>query len=235
MILFRGVFLTIGQFPATSRAVTIIRFILFVGVLIPNLIFAGDEVSIEDRKAVWSQTPRGLTNSKSGGTRSPAPEAKAPAFDYGSMNKSFNEAMTKSSEGFLKSLPKAETEPDYLKELEKARQKLTVQPTGDVGAPELTQITDGIIASIQQLAELQKQYYLIQASAKIKAQQVAEQPAAPQQVKPLAAGLMGNSDNTRTPSPATLRTKVSEQPGLSRGLFPSHLESLSLKAYNRPQ
>lgn len=194
-------------------------------------------MSIEDRKAVWSQTPRALTNSKSGGTSSPAPaaEAKAPAFDYGSMNKSFNETMTKSSEGFLKSLPKAEAEPDYLKELEKARQKLTVQPTGDVGAPELTQITDGIIASIQQLAELQKQYYLIQASAEIKAQQAAEQPAAPQQVKPLAAGLMGNSDNTRTPSPATLRTKVSEQPGLSRGLFPSHLESLSLKAYNRPQ
>ena len=216
---------------------TAIRFILFVGILIPTLMFAADEVSIEDRKAVWSQSPRGLTNSKSGGTSSsaPAPEAKAPAFDYGSMNKSFSEAMTKSSESFLKSLPKAEAEPDYLKELEKARQKLTVQPTGGVGAPELTQITDGIIASIQQLAELQKQYYLIQASAEIKAQQVAEQTATSQQVKPLAAGLAGNSDPTRTPSPATLRTKVSEQPGLSRGLFPSHLESLSLKAYNRPQ
>lgn len=203
-----------------------------------------NEVSPEERIREF-QKPRGLSQSPSSKS-SPGSNASSPtpAKDpYAEMGKVFSDQMaanTKANDEIQKLIPKAEAEPDYLKSLAGAA---TVGGSNSNISATLNQITEATIASIKTLTEMQIAVEKAKAETELAALRKKQNWIREQELQEKTAGLspiaiaLGalNKPAFSTPSPVSVRTKISAEPGHSKGLFPSSLNDISARAYNAPR
>lgn len=200
---------------------------LVIFLVVGQLAFSTESVSPEERKAEFAK-PRGLSSPNknqssspnSGSVAQPSPAATSVNEVYKKMGEGFDKEMTKLSKDF--SLPKASEEPNYLDELEKARKSLdsAKDQTGNSKASLLAQYTDALIATLNQLAQMQIERDLSQISRTVKTR--------------VPTNSSVNQDHLN-PSPISLRTPISSGANNGRGLFPAELDSLNAKAYNPPK
>ena len=202
---------------------------LMVLLLLGHLALANEPVTPEERKAEFAK-PRGLSKSSSssssgGPTNSaqPSPMAASVADVYSKMGESFSKEIATLGKNF--SLPKIQEEPSYLEELGKASKSLdsTSDPTYASGSSLLAQYTDAFIATLQELTQMQIEFEISKTNRQIKT------------LKEKSTNHTPSVQNSISPSPISLRTRISSPQGNGKGLFPSELDALSAKAYNPPK
>jgi hypothetical protein len=142
---------------------------------------------------------------------------------YSKMGESFSKEIATLGKNF--SLPKIQEEPSYLEELGKASKSLdsTSDPTDASGSSLLAQYTDAFIATLQELTQMQIEFEISKTNRQIKT------------LKEKSPNHTPSVQNSISPSPISLRTRISSPQGNGKGLFPSELDALSAKAYNPPK
>jgi len=255
-ILFCGVSFLILALNMQNRIgmQPVMPFILLVsGLIFLVPVATANEVSAEERIREF-QKPRGLSSSSS--SKSSSSNSKASNSQgaqntsssndpYAAMAKSFSDQMaanSKANEEIQKLVPKAESEPDYLKNLAGA---IKGGGSNSNVVATLAQITEATIASIRTLAEMQiaiekskaedELAQLRKKQNQIRNQELQEKVAG---LSPMAVALGAvKNSNSDTPSPISMRTKISTEPNhsTSKGLFPSSLQEFSVRAYNAPR
>ncbi len=200
--------------------------------LLGHLALANESVTPEERKAEFAK-PRGLSKSSSsspssssgGRTNSaqPSPMAASVADVYSKMGESFSKEIATLGKNF--SLPKIQEEPSYLEELGKASKSLdsTSDPTDGSGSSLIAQYTEAFIATLQELTQMQIEFEISKTNREIKT------------LKEKSPNHTPSVQNSISPSPISLRTRISSPQGKGKGLFPSELDALSAKAYNPPK
>lgn len=189
-----------------------------------RFVLATEAVTPEERKAEFAK-PRGLskssnTNRNSESSAQPSPISSSVSNVYQKMGEDFSKELSTLSKNF--SVPKAEQEPNYLEQLEKARNSLNsgMSQNENSKASIIAQYTEAFITSLQALTQMQIDYEM----SKVRSPQKNGAPA-----KVFA------DHGTLNPSPISLRTRISSSSGSNRGLFPSELDSITAKAYNPPK
>jgi pectate lyase len=205
---------------------------LMVLVLLGQFALANEAVTPEERKAEFAK-PRGFSkssssstsNSSGGPTNSSQPTrmAASVADVYSKMGESFSKEITTLSKNF--SLPKIQEEPSYLEELGKARDSLdsSTDPTTGSSSSLIAQYTEAFIATLQELTKMQIEFEISKTNRQIK------------NLKNKSPNHTPSVENSITPSPISLRTRISTPQGNGKGLFPSELDTLRAKAYNPPK
>jgi hypothetical protein len=205
---------------------------LVVLVLFGHLALSNEPVTPEERKAEFAK-PRGFSKSSSSSSSSasgsptnsaqPSPVSASVADVYSKMGESFSKEITNLSKNF--SLPKIEEEPNYLEELGKASKSLdsSNDPTSGTSSSLVAQYTDTFIATLQELTQMQIEFEISKTNQQIK------------NLKEKSPNHTPSVQNSISPSPISLRTRISTPQGNGKGLFPSELDSLSVKAYNPPK
>lgn len=180
-------------------------------------------VTPEERKAEFAK-PRGLSKSSSSNssannsTATPPSAASSAMTDvYKKMGDTFSKEIEDLNKNFTKSLPKIEQETNYLEELNKASKNLESSGELQSQASLLSQYTEVIIATIQDLAQQQIEFELSKINQKTELNRV----PSPAETK---------RDLSHSSSPTEKMTNLST----SRGLFSRELDSLTTKAYNPP-
>jgi hypothetical protein len=207
---------------------------LLVLLLAGHFAIANETVTPEERKAEFAK-PRGFSQSTSSapsgaasssstsGAAQPSPVTASVTDVYSKMGDSFSKEINTLSKNF--SLPKIKDEPNYLEELEKASKSLDSASTADGRSSSslITQYTDAFISTLFELTQMQIQYELSKMNRKAVAPKAPLKNHDPSEQKSIS------------PSPISLRTRISATQGYGKGLFPSEIDNLNAKAYNPPK
>lgn len=177
-------------------------------------------VSREERKEALAEPSRGLAKPSSSTSNSAKPEPTP--IDFSKMGQDFSNSIKNMSAEFEKSLPKVtqDSSDSFLTKIAATKSELSTS--------DLSQITESILKSIQQMAELQIAYEESQLKKDLQQIRKASQREGRGNESFSASQIISASFT------GSVRERI-RKVNNGQGLFPSTVEALSNRAYNSPE